>query len=341
MTLIVAAQLKNSIIIGSDVLISCGPMQDKQYYALKKLTILGNSNKIYGVACNVNPSSLVIFERRFTQLEKEKPNLFKGPLNEQSFLGKELLQIMEQTRQQLGRDEIIDILFASVYDSVPSVLSYRITKRKRLMPPPFANEKTNLVHGLFRIGLSDNNRHQVVEKFFKNLNIDIPNSTPEQIALFTYQAIAKGIEENSSMVNYPIIRYKIDVNGITSIEDDGLSKKEWRRQLFAYEKILKIDPVFKEALVNKGVTLEKLGQYEEALSAYEDTLKIDQKCRDAWYNKGIILDKLNKRYEALSAYDEALKIDPKYESALINKSIVLCKLNKYQEALFLLEETLK
>lgn len=73
------------------------------------------------------------------------------------------------------------------------------------------------------------------------------------------------------------------------------------------EKIVK--PHEKKVIVwnNKGVTLSRLGKYDEALEAYDQALRIDPDYPNAWNNKGVVLSRLGKYPEALEAFDRALQ----------------------------------
>ena len=64
-------------------------------------------------------------------------------------------------------------------------------------------------------------------------------------------------------------------------------------------------------LITKGLTLGKLGRYEEAIIAFEQVVHLDPDQFDAFYHKGIALAKLGRYEEAIDAYDEALHLDPR------------------------------
>ncbi len=108
-----------------------------------------------------------------------------------------------------------------------------------------------------------------------------------------------------------------------------------------YDKALKLDPNYVNALYNKGNTLSNLGKYQEAIELYDKALKIKPDAVLALYNKGTALDNLGRYQEAIECYDKALKIDPGYVDALYNKGTTLDKLDKHQEAMECFDKILK
>ena len=60
-------------------------------------------------------------------------------------------------------------------------------------------------------------------------------------------------------------------------------------------------------------------------------LKINQNNYGAWYLKGIALDELGRYEEALQAYDKALELYPEYVDAWDDKVDVLFKLEGFGE----------
>jgi tetratricopeptide (TPR) repeat protein len=84
---------------------------------------------------------------------------------------------------------------------------------------------------------------------------------------------------------------------------------------------LEIDPKYAYAWSNKGLALQNLGKYEEAIRCYDEALEINPKYAYAWNNKGDALNGLGKFQEAKHCYDKAFEVDPKtvnawYEDAL-------------------------
>jgi tetratricopeptide (TPR) repeat protein len=61
-------------------------------------------------------------------------------------------------------------------------------------------------------------------------------------------------------------------------------------------------------------------------------MKIDRNCKEAYCNKGISLDNLEKYEEAIKCFNKAIQIDSNYKEAYKNKGNTLDKLGKYDEA---------
>ena len=85
-------------------------------------------------------------------------------------------------------------------------------------------------------------------------------------------------------------------------------------------------------LYDKGLTLQILGRYDDAISCYDEALKVYPRA-DAWNNKGNVYLKADRYDDALECYDKALNIDPNFVNALNGKGRALEGLGKYDDAL--------
>lgn len=73
----------------------------------------------------------------------------------------------------------------------------------------------------------------------------------------------------------------------------------------------------------KGLILDKLGQYEEAISYFDNALRINPENVYAWTNKGITYYNVGSYEKAIECYDSAIAIDPSYIDAYTQKNIAL------------------
>lgn len=71
-----------------------------------------------------------------------------------------------------------------------------------------------------------------------------------------------------------------------------------------------VNPKHKNALYNKGLVLDEVGNNTGALTYLDKALAIDSKDEDALYQKGVFLDKLGNHTGAIEYFDKALAIDP-------------------------------
>jgi tetratricopeptide (TPR) repeat protein len=88
-----------------------------------------------------------------------------------------------------------------------------------------------------------------------------------------------------------------------------------------------------ETLLNKGIGLQSLGKYQEAIGYYDRALAVEPNNLIALNKKGQALVGLGRYQEAISSFDKALSIEPNYVDALFRKGAVLSVLEKYQEAI--------
>jgi tetratricopeptide (TPR) repeat protein len=141
-----------------------------------------------------------------------------------------------------------------------------------------------------------------------------------------------------------------------------------------YDNAIRLDPTYALAWDNKGIALDNLGDYEEALKTYDEAINLsndamawnhkglalyhqgkydeavwafdnatwlDSKYADAWYNKGVALDNQGKYDEAIQAFNESVKLDPNYADAWYNKGVALYHQGKYDEAIQAFNESIE
>jgi tetratricopeptide (TPR) repeat protein len=106
----------------------------------------------------------------------------------------------------------------------------------------------------------------------------------------------------------------------------------YKEAIRCYDKALELDQHHKSAWANKGGSLERLCCHEEAIRCADKALEIDPRYTTAWTIKGVSLNSLGRHEEAIRCLDRALEIDPRNVSALNNKGRSLHGLNRYEEA---------
>jgi predicted O-linked N-acetylglucosamine transferase (SPINDLY family) len=100
-----------------------------------------------------------------------------------------------------------------------------------------------------------------------------------------------------------------------------------------YDKALSLKPEYAEGWSNKGVTLNELKRYDEAMAHYDKALSLKPDYAEGWSNKGITLHELKRYDEAMAHYDKALSLKPEYAEGWSNKGVTLNELKRYDEAM--------
>jgi tetratricopeptide (TPR) repeat protein len=76
---------------------------------------------------------------------------------------------------------------------------------------------------------------------------------------------------------------------------------------FAY--VVSTAPQHLNALINWGLTLDRIGKPIQAIDKYQQALAQDAKKAAAYYNWGWTLERLRKHQEAVTKYEQALALD--------------------------------
>ena len=101
----------------------------------------------------------------------------------------------------------------------------------------------------------------------------------------------------------------------------------------AYNKALAIKPDYADAYNNMGNALKDQGKLEEAIEAYNKALAIKPDYAEAYNNMGNALKEQGKLEEAIEAYNKALAIKPDYAEAYNNMGVTLQEQGKLEEAI--------
>ena len=109
-------------------------------------------------------------------------------------------------------------------------------------------------------------------------------------------------------------------------------KRKNKEALKNYDKAIELKPDFAEALVSKGVVLEKMGLYEDALEAYETAIELNHDIVDAWLGKGVVYYYLNSYDEALEANNQAIELNPDIAKGWYNRACIYSIKGKKEKA---------
>jgi tetratricopeptide (TPR) repeat protein len=84
---------------------------------------------------------------------------------------------------------------------------------------------------------------------------------------------------------------------------------------------------------NKGVALDNLGKYQEAIECYDKAIQINHKFPLFLVNRGIALRKLERYDKAILCLDEFIRLNPTASAMWDNKGNLLNIIGRYEEAI--------
>ncbi|MGZ5025674.1 MAG: DUF6165 family protein [Methylobacter sp.] len=109
--------------------------------------------------------------------------------------------------------------------------------------------------------------------------------------------------------------------------------KRFDQALADYDQAIALKPDFAEAYSNRGGALKELKRFDDALSSYDQAITLRPDYAEAYSNRAIVLKELKRYDEALAAYDQAIALKPDYAEAYYNRGIVLKELKHFDRAL--------
>jgi serine/threonine protein kinase len=192
--------------------------------------------------------------------------------------------------------------------------------------------------GLAYIGLKKYKEANDSLEKLKQINLREPIIW-QQIGLVTEllkgpQAAKEFYEEAVSSYDDLLRRKPEDVVAWTDRGSVLLKLNRLPEALDSFEKALKIDNNFYEALLGKGNALGGLGKPQEALFAFNRATEIRPQDYQVWFTRGSLLAQYMKDYnEALKSFEKAIERRHGSFDAWVNKGAVLLELNRYDEAL--------
>ena len=88
-----------------------------------------------------------------------------------------------------------------------------------------------------------------------------------------------------------------------------------------------------EDLIYEAVSYLEKGQPKIAIPILNNILKEEPKNTTALYNKGLALNQIRKYNDAITSFDKVLEINPNDTPSLNNKAIALAELGRHKEAI--------
>ncbi len=154
------------------------------------------------------------------------------------------------------------------------------------------------------------------------------------IQQFHRQSVSSG-KKNQFIIDKSLVNMMTDdsLDRILMMASECIEDGNHLDALEMYDFILEKKPDHVGALVDKGATLQNLGNLKSAIACYDKVLKIFPDHLDALLNKGATLHSAQKYDEAIACYDAALKIDDQSAVALAYKGLSLGESGMLEDAI--------
>ena len=124
-----------------------------------------------------------------------------------------------------------------------------------------------------------------------------------------------------------------DANALNQLSVVLIEMKSSREALGILENVLRENPDFLDALVNKGKALYEIGKLSEAIESFDTVLSNDRTVIEAYIGIGNSLRRLKKLNEALAVYDRAFSVEQSNPILLNARGVLLQELMRFDEAL--------
>jgi len=142
--------------------------------------------------------------------------------------------------------------------------------------------------------------------------------------------------DSAQAVHHIDLALQKNPDGILALNNRGIALNALMRfdeALASYDRAIALRPDFIEALMNRGNTLQELQRFDAALASFDRAIAVRPDHADAHYNRANTLQALARFDEALASFDRALALRPGYAQALVNRGVTLHALARYEEAL--------
>ncbi len=100
-----------------------------------------------------------------------------------------------------------------------------------------------------------------------------------------------------------------------------------------FDKSLKINPNDANTWIEKGWSLYNLHEYDKSIQCHNKAIDVDPTYGKPWNVKGLAFHYWGKYNEAIECYNKAIEMDPKDTASMIDKGVSLENLGKYNEAI--------
>jgi tetratricopeptide (TPR) repeat protein len=116
--------------------------------------------------------------------------------------------------------------------------------------------------------------------------------------------------------------------------------KRYADALASFDLALALKPGYAEVYNNRGAVLQLLKRYDDALASYDKAIALKPDYANAHFNRGSTLKTMKRHAEALARFDQAIMLKPDHAEAHNNRGVLLQEMRRYDDALASFDKTI-
>ena len=162
----------------------------------------------------------------------------------------------------------------------------------------------------------------------KNITQDLPKETTNQLQNLYNNGDFSAVIEKTKVL---LLQFPEKLVLWNALGASYLQKEMIDQAVFAFDKVLSINPNYSEAYANLGVALVKQNKLDEAVEVYNKAILLKPDYAIAYNNLGNVLKDQKQIELAIKEYRSAINLKPDFALAHWNLSLALLSIGQFEE----------
>ncbi len=291
---------------------------------------------------------LISFDQTQGAIELYKKTILKDPKNEKAYLklyeiyeleGKNLeaQKLILEAYKHIPQNEEIKKIYlnqAKNVDTKKDELALNYLKSNQWTKAIKIYEQIEPKNADIHIAIANcyrylKNYKMAAENYKKAISLDNTNSDTYYSLALTYldqnspqlaqSMLLKSVELNPKNVKAIKLSNYLKNQNTTNLLNEAYTyydKKDYKNALKKIETAMKLYPDDPQAYYYRGIILEAMEMYPEAIKSYRMSVKLNRSFSLGYYSLAKVCEKYGRFRDALEAYEKYLSVDPKEEELI-------------------------
>ncbi|MBF0120671.1 MAG: tetratricopeptide repeat protein [Desulfobacterales bacterium] len=157
----------------------------------------------------------------------------------------------------------------------------------------------------------------------------------EKLPQYLNKINGKGIGDFDDMADYLKAKNENESDAFTHyfIGNIWVEKKKYKEALKSYNYVIKLEPNFKQAYLNRGLCFSQLNFLEKAIIDFDKCINLDPNFDLAYFYRGVFYLESNNFERAITDFDECIKLDKDCSEAYLNRAFCFLNINDLEKFL--------